>query len=119
MHLLARHADALTRLTWGMSDPPPSVRNWMNDTADASHDRVMLAGGGSDPVAGSASLIGRIRGSCCSRCDACTCWQSEPRQPILHSSAKRFDATDATADGGAVQVNPFNPDITPNEWSGR
>lgn len=118
-HLPARDADALTTSSFDAFAPPPLARNLMDDTVDDSHDRVMLVGSETDSGAGSAFLMHTTVGSCCSACDLETRWQSDPRQPTLHLSVKGFDATDGAANGDAVQVNPFNPDITPNEWSGR
>jgi hypothetical protein len=120
-HLPGRdaYAHTLTELSCDAFAPSPLLRHWIDDTTVDSHDGVMRVSGESNLGAGSTPFMDTISVSCCSGCDAGACWQSDPREPTLHLSAEGFDVMDGAADAGAVQVNPFNPDITPNEWSGR
>ncbi len=118
-HLPARDADALITLFSGAFAALPSARDFNDDAADDSHDRLMSFGGEIDSGAGSASLMHTMVGLWRFACDPETRWHFDPRQPTLHLSVKGFDAMDGATDRHAVQVNPFNPDLTPNEWSGR
>ena len=117
--LSAKQTSASMRCFSGASAVLPPMRDFIDNATCDSHDRVMLFGDGTDPSADSASLTHRMIISWCSACDPVTRWQSDHRPPTLHMSAKVFEAADAITIREAVQVKPFNPDITPNERSGR
>lgn len=118
-HLPARDADASITLLPDAPAPLPSTRYLMDGVAGVSHDRVMTDGGAMEFGAVSASLEHTMIGSWCLACDPAARWQSDPRPPTLHYSAISFEATGGITVHDAVPVKPFNPDITPNERSGR
>lgn len=118
-HLSARLADASTTLPYNALVHLSSIRDLIDDVASDSHDRVISFGDAANPSADSFFLVRTMIGSWRSACGLMPCWQSDPRTPTLHLSAKGFDAMGGVFFRGAVQVNPSNLDITPNERSGR
>ena len=118
-HLFARRADSLTMSSFGVFAALTSMRDLVDGAAADSHDAVMMHDGGTKSSADSALLIHMMIESQCLAFDLERRWQSGPRPPILHFSDKDLAATGGTKVHDAVQMIPYNPDITLNERSGR
>ena len=117
--LSAKHAGAPMTLFSDASAALSSKSDFIDTGARDSHDRVMLFGGGADPLADLALLMHTKIRSLCSACDPVRRWQSDLRPPTLHYNAKGFEAANGMMVRETAQVKPFNPDTTPNAWSGR